>query len=207
MQVGLLGPLRVVGDDGMAVGLAAPKARAMLDLLALRAGLVVPGGELIDALWGEEPPRLATKTLQTYVSSLRRTLPAAAIETVGGGYWLAVSADGVDALCFENLVRQGGRALGAGRSDLGGRPSGGGLRRWREEPLVELTGQPAGMAEAVRLKELRRDCEEQLADARLASKTPSCCKNPSWTGQPRPSRTAVRFGPAGRAARAETSRW
>ncbi len=168
MQVGLLGPLRVVGDDGVEVRVAAPKERAVLELLALRAGRVAPAGELIDAVWGEDPPRSASKTLQTYVSSLRRFLPAGRIETVGGGYRLVVSADAVDALCFEELVRQGGRALQEG--DLSGAVEAWreGLRLWRGEPLAELAGQPTGMAEAVRLGELRRDCEEQLAEARLA---------------------------------------
>jgi DNA-binding SARP family transcriptional activator len=172
VQVGLLGPLRVVGDDGVEVGLAAPKERAVMELLALRAGLGVPAWELIDALWGEDPPRSAAKTLHEYVSSWRRLLPAGTIETVGSGCWLAMAAEGVDALCFEQMVRQCGQALGQG--DLTGAVEalGAGLRLWRGEPRVELAGQPIGMAEAVRLGELRRDGEEQLAEARLASGEP-----------------------------------
>ena len=168
MQVGLLGPLRVVGKDGVEIGVGAPKERAVLELLALRTGQVVPARSLIDALWGEDPPSSATKTLQTYISSLRRLMPVGAIETVGGGYRLVVPTDAVDALHFEELVRRGGRALQ--QADLKGAAEAlaAALRLWRGEPLVDMGGQQTGIAEAARLSELRRDCEEQLAEARLA---------------------------------------
>jgi DNA-binding SARP family transcriptional activator/class 3 adenylate cyclase len=167
VQVGLLGPLLVVRDNGVEIAVAAPKERAVLELLALRAGTTVRAWELIDALWGDEPPRSATKTLQTYVSSLRRLLSAGAIETAGGGYRLVVPADAVDVLRFEDLVRRGGRALEQGNATSAMEALTAGLRLWRGEPVVELTDQPTGLAEATRLGELRRGCEEQLAEARL----------------------------------------
>ena len=86
----------------------------MLVLLALRPGRVVQPPELIARLWGDEPPRSAAKTLQTYVSSLRRLLPGGAIETVGGGYRLGVAPDDVDVAVFERLVKEGCEAIDAG---------------------------------------------------------------------------------------------
>ena len=50
--VGLLGPLLVVGEAGWRWRVAAPKERAVLAVLALRAGRSVPAGELIDRLVG-----------------------------------------------------------------------------------------------------------------------------------------------------------
>jgi DNA-binding SARP family transcriptional activator len=55
----LLGPLRVV-EGGCDVTPARPKQRALLAMLLLRRGEVVPGAQLIEALWGRsrrEPPR------------------------------------------------------------------------------------------------------------------------------------------------------
>ena len=56
MRVGLLGALEVLDDDGREVAVAGPKLRALLALLALHRGRVVPTEQLIDALWGEHPP-------------------------------------------------------------------------------------------------------------------------------------------------------
>lgn len=69
VRVGLLGPLWVVGDDGVEVVIGAPKERAVLELLGVRAPGVVTIGDLVAALWGDSPPRSATKTLQNYVAA------------------------------------------------------------------------------------------------------------------------------------------
>ncbi len=169
VQVGLLGPLTVVGDDGVEVRVpGAAKERAVLAVLGLRAGTTVGVGELIDALWGEDPPVSAPKTLQTYVSALRRRLPAGAIETVGGGYRLNVDVDTVDVFVFERLAAAGQRALAAGDAEA----SVGWLRHalglWRGDPLVELPDQPWGAAQTARLVTGRRNGHELLVDARLA---------------------------------------
>jgi DNA-binding SARP family transcriptional activator len=168
-MVGLLGPLRLTGNDGAELRVGAPKERAVVAMLGLRAGTTVAIWELIEALWGEDPPASATKAIQTYVSSLRRLLPAGAIETVTGGYRLDVDPNTVDVVVFEQLVATARQTLAAGDS-----PSAvGSLRQalalWRGQPLVELTDHPWGAAEAVRLMEARRDCQELLAEARLAS--------------------------------------
>src|SRR5262249_23942024 len=104
VRVGLLGPLLVVGDDGSEIRLGAPKERAVLAVLSLRAGSSVPAWELIDALWGEAPPNSAAKVIQTYVSSLRRRLRTGTIDTVAGGYRLKENTEGIDVFVFEQLV-------------------------------------------------------------------------------------------------------
>ena len=169
VRVGLLGPLWVVGDDGVEVVIGAPKERAVLELLGVRAPGVVTIGELVAALWGDSPPRSATKTLQNYVASLRRLLPAGVIETVPGGYRLRVDADQVDAARFVGLVDQGRRALDQADTERAVEALGAALRMWRGEPLVDVADQPTGMAEAARLVEVCRACQELLVDARLAA--------------------------------------
>ena len=97
-----------------------------------------------------------------------RLLPAGVIETVPGGYRLRVQADQVDAACFAGLVYQGRRALEQKDSERAVEALAAALRLWRGDPLVDVADQPTGMAEAARLVELRRACEELLVDARLA---------------------------------------
>ena len=71
MEFGVLGPL-AVWKDGRELSLRAAKQRAVLALLLLRANEVVPTARLVDELWGERPPATAVKTVQVYVSQLRK---------------------------------------------------------------------------------------------------------------------------------------
>src|SRR5689334_22543790 len=99
MQVDVLGPIRVRVDEGDLV-LSATKERALLAALAVNAGSIVSPDALIDAVWGEFPPVSARKTLQTYVSNVRRTLGADIVGTDPNGYVLQVPREHVDLLQF-----------------------------------------------------------------------------------------------------------
>ncbi|MEU4557088.1 winged helix-turn-helix domain-containing protein [Actinoplanes sp. NPDC023936] len=105
MFVRVLGPFEVEGDDGL-VSVAGASQRAVLALLALRAGQPVGVSELIDALWPEDPPRSARNTLQSHVARLRARLGSATLIThEPAGYCLHVPREAVDALRFESLLR------------------------------------------------------------------------------------------------------
>ena len=81
----MLGPIEVrSGNETIEVGRG--KQRALLAVLALNAGRIVPAERLIDELWGEDPPATATTALQVYVSKLRKSLGENAIETRDPGY-------------------------------------------------------------------------------------------------------------------------
>lgn len=54
-MLGVLGPVAVRAHDGWRAG--PRQQRLILAVLALQAGQVVPAGELIDAVWEEQPPR------------------------------------------------------------------------------------------------------------------------------------------------------
>ena len=56
MRVELLGAVQVRDDAGEPVHVGGPRARALLALLALDVGRVVPTGSLIDRLWDGDPP-------------------------------------------------------------------------------------------------------------------------------------------------------
>src|SRR5262245_65499098 len=76
----ILGPLEVV-VDGRVVPVDAPKPRALLAILLLRANQPVSRDRLIDQLWDGRPPSSATKPVQTYVFQLRRALGRDVIAT------------------------------------------------------------------------------------------------------------------------------
>ena len=113
LAFGILGPLEVV-DQERPVVLGGPKQRALLAILLLCRGEVVSSDRLIDQLWGERPPATAAKTLQGYVSHLRKALGDEVLFTRGGGYLLAAAPGQVDAERFEAIAADGRRALADG---------------------------------------------------------------------------------------------
>ena len=157
----LLGPLGAT-IDGAPVEIGGEKRRALLAALLLHAGEVVPRDELIDALWGEEPPDTARNTLQVYVSQLRKLLPDGLLETSPSGYRLAVDASAVDVFEFESLAQAGRSALTLGDATGAAEMLRRALDLWHAAP-VDLP-QP----DALRLDELRLTALEDRTDADLA---------------------------------------
>ena len=149
----LLGPLEAL-IDGNPVNLAAAKPRALLALLLLHRNRVVPIEKLIDELWGDEPPARATKTLQVYVSQLRKELGPERLLTRAPGYELRVAEDELDVDLFEKLAAEARERLAAG--DAAGAVEG--VRRaldlWRGPALVEFR-EPFAERAAARLEDLR----------------------------------------------------
>ncbi|MFI7677928.1 BTAD domain-containing putative transcriptional regulator [Actinophytocola sp. NPDC049390] len=106
MQIGLLGPFEVRGDDGAIADVPGARLRALVVALALAPGRVVPKSSLVDWIWGEQPPADATNALQRLVSRLRKVLPDGSVDGQPNGYRLTVAPDDVDAVRFERLVTQ-----------------------------------------------------------------------------------------------------
>src|SRR5512146_659331 len=71
----VLGPLEVM-DDGRPLALGGQKQRALLALLLIHAGETLSVDRIVDELWGENPPRTATRSLQNLVHNLRKVLGA-----------------------------------------------------------------------------------------------------------------------------------
>src|SRR5215469_10630952 len=85
----ILGPIQAV-RDGRELELGGPKRRALLALLLVAAGQVIPAERLAEELWAGRPPPSAAGTLRSYVSRLRAVLgPEAVLLARGGGYALA----------------------------------------------------------------------------------------------------------------------
>jgi predicted ATPase/class 3 adenylate cyclase len=149
------------------VGLKARKERAVLAYLALRAGSDVSTGELTRALWGDDEPASSVKTLQNYVSALRRALPPGTIETTPAGYRLLVDPEDVDVSKFEKLLRSAQAGFDGGDPRQALADTEAALALWRGDPLPDLSDQLPGMTEAARLAEMRWAAEEKRFDARL----------------------------------------
>ena len=115
VEVRLLGPLEV-DVDGRILDVRRQKQRALLALLALRAGEVVPTDRLVDELWGEEPPKAAVGSLQNFVSELRKMLGADVLVTRSPGYLLDIPRYAVDVHRFGSWsARPGAKRRSSGR--------------------------------------------------------------------------------------------
>ncbi|MES4833201.1 helix-turn-helix domain-containing protein, partial [Streptomyces anthocyanicus] len=82
----ILGTTQVLRPDGTAVPLGGARLRALLTVLALRAGRAVPAGLLVEEVWAGDPPADATGALQALVGRLRRALGADSVASADGGY-------------------------------------------------------------------------------------------------------------------------
>ena len=152
----LLGPL-AVAEGERTVELGGTKQRMLLAHLLLHANKMVSAGQLIDALWQEDPPASANANLQTYVWRLRKRLPAEGAELVthGNGYQLTVASGAIDAHVFTALTAASTKAARDGTTttalDLVERAE----RLWRGDPLEDLPAIPQWQAELGGLIESR----------------------------------------------------
>ena len=139
------------------------KHRALLALLALRAGEILSVDRLLDELWGERPPPTARNSLQNYVSHLRKLLGADVLATRPPGYVLDIEPEDVDAHRFTRLVEAARTQAPPERATT--------LRQalacWRGPALVDLEFEPFALAEAARLEDIRAGAEEELVAAEL----------------------------------------
>ncbi|HEU5214750.1 MAG TPA: BTAD domain-containing putative transcriptional regulator [Gaiellaceae bacterium] len=167
-QFRVLGPVEVL-VDGAPAALGAPKQRALLAMLLVNRRRVVTAEQLVDALWGEDPPASAVQSLQVYVHGLRRALGSERIETAGRGYRAVVGEDELDLDRFERTLERGRAALEAGRADDAAEDLREALALWRGTALANVPQESRRAAEAERLEELRLTALELRYDAELAS--------------------------------------
>jgi DNA-binding SARP family transcriptional activator len=108
------------------------------------------------------------KTLQVYVSQLRKAVGPERLATAGGGYALSLSEEELDLTRFERLVREGTDQVGRGEAAAGAETLTAALELWRGEPLADLGSEAVWRDEAARLEELHCAALEEHAEAELA---------------------------------------
>jgi len=122
MRFTVLGPVRAWrGRTELELG--PPKLRGLLALLLAQAGHPVATHEIVDLLWGQNPPGSAVNVVQRHIGALRRLLepglPARGtsrwLVRSAGGYRLEVPPDSLDLLRFRALRQEANSAADSGK--------------------------------------------------------------------------------------------
>ncbi|MEU1800983.1 BTAD domain-containing putative transcriptional regulator [Streptomyces sp. NPDC019937] len=160
---------------GRVTPLGPPRHRALLGLLLIRLGQVVPTDQLAEELWSGAPPRRPAATLQTYVSHLRRSLApdcgaegARLLRFQSPGYVLALDPEYVDAHRFEGLIAQARRYAGEQLLQSAHDLLTAALGLWHGSPFLGLTSYEPLAEESSRLEQQRLTAVESYAEVCLA---------------------------------------
>ncbi|MFI8504919.1 BTAD domain-containing putative transcriptional regulator [Streptomyces sp. NPDC085524] len=173
---GISGASGIAGASGTSGALTprAAKIRVVLAALLVRANEIVSVDSLIDELWGEEPPRTATTTLQVYVSQLRKLLDEAdaeygrdALVTRAPGYELRLDPAQLDLTVFQELHERGRERMERREYEAAARLQRQALALWRGPLLSDTPHGPLLDGTAVRLTEVRTAALEQRIRADL----------------------------------------
>lgn len=175
LDLRVLGSFEAYDGEGRALDLGGPRQRAVLALLVVAQGRVLPTDRIVEDLWRGEPPPKAMGSLQAYVSHLRRALepdrparsPAQVLVSASPGYALRVPTGSVDAWEFERLVREGVQSVEddpARAKALLDRA----LGLWRGPAYAEFLDEEWARPASVRLDELHTLAVEHRAEAALA---------------------------------------
>ena len=120
LRLQILGPLRV-WRDGVEVDPGPRQQAHLLALLLARQGHQTSISDLIEMMWGQDPPASALNVIHKYVGSLRRLLdprlpprePGSHLLRRGNGYVLEAGSDVLDLARFRELVGESAVALAA----------------------------------------------------------------------------------------------
>jgi SARP family transcriptional regulator, regulator of embCAB operon len=176
MEFRVLGALEIVNGRRVCTP-TAHKVRQVLALLTLYANKIVHADLLIKELWGDDPPKSAVTTTQTYIYQLRKLFAREGLDEPGSellatkppGYVLRLDPGQVDALVFQRLVRQGQRHLDSGEVAEASQVLRRALAMWTGPALVDVTPGQVLEGHVVALEEQRlRALELRIqADLRL----------------------------------------
>ena len=118
----------------------------------------------MDAVWGDWPPATVAKSIQVYVSRLRKEARGRQARDTLAGLRPARRADRLDLACFRALVGEARRRRPG--------PSRGELRKalalWRGPALADLAYETFAQPDTTQLDELRLAALEKRIDADLA---------------------------------------
>jgi DNA-binding SARP family transcriptional activator/tetratricopeptide (TPR) repeat protein len=147
----------------------------VLGILAMRANRVISRGELVDAVWGQDPPASAEGGIYTYVAGLRRVIepnrslrgPGRVLVSSGAGYVLHLVPGQPDAVAFEQDLGRARQLRKTGDLASAVVALNSALSLWRGIAFAGVPG-PFAETERVRLGELRSAAAEERADVLLS---------------------------------------
>ncbi|MFF5333538.1 BTAD domain-containing putative transcriptional regulator [Streptomyces sp. NPDC013181] len=165
LHFSVLGPVRVRrGGEPLASG--SPQQRALLTALLLRGGRTATAGELIDGIWGDEPPSQALAAIRTYASRLRKVLGSDTLVSDSGGYAMRTAPDALDLTVAQELSAGAEKARAAGDRDAARGLLNKALGLWDGEALASVPG-PYAEYQRTRLEEWRLQLTETRLDLDL----------------------------------------
>ncbi|MDY7104918.1 MAG: BTAD domain-containing putative transcriptional regulator [Actinomycetota bacterium] len=168
MRFTALGDIGARSPDGASVAITGRSQRLIVAVLLADAGRVVPTDALVDALWEDEPPPTAVRTLRSYISRLRSVL-GDVLAGRAGGYVLDVDVEATDVGHFEALLDRARDAAPADAVVLIDEA----LGLWHGRAYAELADAEALRHEARRLELRRVDAREELVEALLGARRPA----------------------------------
>lgn len=126
----------------------------VLAILGAHLGERVTTDRLIDAMWGDDPPKSAVSAIQVYVSKIRRLfepgLAAGAtssyLRSDAGAYVLDLPIEAVDVASFAAVCHD---------PDAGDDAVVASLDLWRGDPFAEFTDAPWALTRSVELRQIR----------------------------------------------------
>ncbi|MBC2875971.1 MULTISPECIES: AfsR/SARP family transcriptional regulator [Streptomyces] len=167
LRFAVLGPVRAWrGGEELRTG--SPQQRALLAALLLRGGRTATAAELVDALWGDDPPHAALAALRTYASRLRKAFgpDADVLASEAGGYALRAGVGCLDIDTAERLAAEAEKARAAGNGTRARALITEALAVWDGEPLAHVPG-PYADTQRARLEEWRLGLVETRLDLDL----------------------------------------
>ncbi|MEW2352454.1 BTAD domain-containing putative transcriptional regulator [Spirillospora sp. NPDC029432] len=172
LRFSVLGPVRA-WRDGTQLDLGPVRQQALLAALLLRPDLCVSRRELLDGVWGTEPPGSGGKIVPVYVHRLRRCLGAdgdgpdgSVIARDRGGYRFVGDGTLIDVRWLDEIADEAAAARRSGDLTAAVSAYARALDLFRGEPLAGLPG-PFAEAERVRLEERRTALLQEKAECRL----------------------------------------
>jgi LacI family transcriptional regulator len=167
VEFGVLGLLQVQ-DGGAAVSIGPGKESALLALLLLHRNEPVSPERVGVKLWATPPPASSQKSVQQYVSRLRRRIGAGRLTTTAAGYVLHTEPDELDAERFDRLAGEGRAALENGDAAVAERLFSDALALWRGPALADFRYEDFAQGEIRRLEAERRWVVSDRVNAMLA---------------------------------------
>ncbi|MFY1684237.1 AfsR/SARP family transcriptional regulator [Micromonospora sp.] len=170
MKYEILGEIRVHGVSGV-VTPRTRKTETLLAVLLAKTNQMVTSDQLLNEIWGEDPPSRANDALYVYISQLRKVLRGsghhAAIVTRPRGYTILTDAGDLDADEFRRLAHLGQQLRRAGQFFPAAQTLRRALLLWGGPAFSGLIDSPVVYAYATLLNELRIECMEQLMEIEL----------------------------------------
>ena len=184
VDIRLLGSMEVAGDDGSPLRVQGAKLRALLAMLALECGRVVPTDRMIEDLWHDDPPAGVANALQGLISKLRRALGSTDIVAMRPpGYVLLIDEGNVDVYRLDRCVAAARAEVARGDLEEAVARFAEAESLWRGPALADFVYDDFAQPHIIRLDEVRLSLIEDRVDAELALGRHAECQRSRGAGE------------------------